>query len=324
MSKKETSKKDLIDLHFHSCYSDGSENIASVINEAKARGVGVLALTDHNNGNGVPEFKKLCRKEGIAFFEGVEIYLRFPDADWSSASGTCGTVPDGVILGRSLNWVPFKEGYQKRLMQYWANYWVPATLESLKSVGFKVPTLSKKEIEEQLKDFGIPRVLHDAPKDRKNWPALLEIVRRKKPDITLEDVGKNPVEFANNHLYNLGMPAYVLRVFPEWSIVQAADLVEEMGGVLFAAHPGGNRAPWSKQHLDYFIQNGGRGLEVWQYWHTLTQIENLLSLAQENDLMVSGGSDWHGTHGHSTLGSWDKSSNQVPFWVYQQLLERLP
>lgn len=317
----------LVDFHFHSRYSDGSEDITGIIKEAKTRGVTALALTDHNNGQGVAEFTAACKESGIIALEGVEIYLRFPDKDWSDAPGTCGKAPDGIILGRKMRWQYFRE-YQIKLMDYWAKYWVPATLDGLKSVGLEVPIMSGTEIREQLKDFGIPRVLHDVPKNSRNWPALLKIVRQKNPNAALEDIGKNPVAFANNHLYNLGMPAYALRVFPEWSVAQAADLAERMGGALFAAHPGGDRAPWSKKHLDYFFSNGGRGIEVWQYWHTLEQIEFFFQYAKRgpfrDDLLVSGGSDWHGKNDHPTLGLWDKLENQVPYWVVKNLFNYLP
>ena len=210
------------------------------------------------------------------------------------------------------------------LVNYQALYWIPATFDGLRSVGLEVPVMNEKEIREQLKDFGVPRVLHDIPKNPKNWPALLEVARRKNPDATLGDIEGNPVRVANNNLYNLGMPAYVPRVFPEWSVSQAANLAERMGGVLFAAHPGGDKAPWSEEHFDYFIQNGGGGLEVWQYRHAPEQINLFLQRAIKDGLLVSGGSDWHGKNSYPTLGLWDKPENQVPHWVVNYLLDRLP
>ena len=54
-----SAKKALVDFHFHSIHSDGSETIESAIKEAKKRGVIALALTDHNNGEGVGEVVSL-------------------------------------------------------------------------------------------------------------------------------------------------------------------------------------------------------------------------------------------------------------------------
>lgn len=314
-------KTGLVDFHVHSSYSDGSENIPSLMKEAKARGVVALALTDHHNANGTQEFMVACEEAGIIGLEGVEIYLHFPDADWSTAPGTCGAAPDAVILGRKLNWSTFQE-YQNKLMDYWVKCWVPTTLESLRSVNLEVPVMSEAEIKEQLKDFGAPRVLHDVPKNPKNWPALLKIVQNYK-DVPMDEIAKNPIIYANEYLYAVGKIAYALKVFPEWSVSQAAHLAEKMGGFIFAAHPGGNYGQWSNEHFAYFIHNGGTGIEVWQYYHKKEQISYFLSLAKEYNLLMSGGSDWHGKNGATQMGCWDKPTNQMPVWAANHLLDIL-
>jgi len=317
-------KTGLIDFHFHSSFSDGSEAPTSIIKEAKRRNIiGGLALTDHNNGNGVPEMKALCQQSGISYLEGVEIYLRFPSKDWSNAPGSCGEAPDGVILGRCLDWDIFRKEYQKPLIKYWEDHWLPATLDGLRSSGLKVSTLNREEIRDQVKDLAVPAVILNTPKNPENWPVLLRLEQRKNPVATLEEIVKNPFSVAVDYLYDIGMPAYVLRVFPEWSVFQATNLAKKMSGVLFAAHPGG-RSPWTKEHLNFFVKEGGKGAEVWNYNHTPGQINWLLNYARENELLVSGGSDWHGKNGRRTLGCWDKPEVQTPVWVLDQLLEKLP
>ena len=313
----------LVDLHFHSVCSDGSENIPAIIEEAKKQEIVALALTDHNNGVGVPEFMVACEEVGILALEGTEIYASFSEHPWSWNPDYCGPVPDVTILGKKLKWQEFRK-YQEMLVKYWFEYWLPETLNGLRRTGLKVPELTRKEMWDQIKDFGVPRVLHDVPKNPDNWQALWEVCLSFNPNVKKEDIEQSPVRWANKHLYAIGKQAYVLRAPQDWTVRKALELAQAMNGVLFAAHPGGEYGNWSDEHFDFFISQGGRGIEVYQYWHSLPQIEKFSKLAEKYNLLVSGGSDWHGKNGKSTLGCWDKPEVQTVFEVFEQLLEQLP
>ncbi len=63
----------LIDLHTHSLHSDGTLPPAGLVALAAARGVAVLALTDHDTTAGVPEAAESARAAGMRFVPGVEI-----------------------------------------------------------------------------------------------------------------------------------------------------------------------------------------------------------------------------------------------------------
>jgi len=319
----EVEKKGLVDLHFHSAYSDGSEGIPSIVEEAKKQGVVALALTDHNNGIGTEEFMAACKEADIVALEGTEIYASFSENSWSWNPDYCGPVPDVVILGRELNWKKF-EKYREMLVEYQSGYWLSETLKRLRAAGLKVPTLTREEMRLQFENTGFPRILHDVPKDFDNWPRIWEICHEFDSKIKMEDISQNPVRWANRHLYAIGKQAYVLRC-PEYFTVEAAvNLAEAMGGILFAAHPGGDYANWSDKHLDLFVEQGGKGIEVYQYWHTEAQIKKFLNYAKEHNLLISGGSDWHGKNGRPTLGCWDKPSVQMPLKAFKKLLQQLP
>lgn len=313
----------LIDLHFHSNFSDGSEDIAEIIKEAKKHNIVGLALTDHNNGNGVPEFMAACKEAGIQALEGTEIYASFAEHDWSWDENKCGPVPDVVILGRKLNWQEFRK-YQEKLVQYWFEYWLPETLNGLKRAGLIVPELTEEERWNQLKDFGVPKILRDVPRNPKNWPRLLKVCERYNPDIDAKDIVSNPIRWANKYLYAIGKEAYVPRAPKDWTVSQAVELAGRMNGVLFMAHPGGDYDNWSDQHIEFFLSQGGKGIEVYQYFHSESQMQKFFSLAREHELLISGGSNWHGRNGRPTLGCWDKPTTQTPFEVFEKLMEQLP
>ncbi len=65
------------DLHLHSNCSDGSDTPAEVVRTVAARGVSMLALTDHDNIDGVTEAMSEADKIGVRLLPAIEM-----DAEW--------------------------------------------------------------------------------------------------------------------------------------------------------------------------------------------------------------------------------------------------
>ena len=65
------------DLHIHSSYSDGVYTPGELAAMAKAAGITVLALTDHDTLKGLPEMKEAVASLGIGFIPGVEFSARW-------------------------------------------------------------------------------------------------------------------------------------------------------------------------------------------------------------------------------------------------------
>lgn len=63
----------IIDLHSHSTVSDGTLTPTELVSHAAALGVGVLALTDHDDVAGLDAARHAAEKEGITLVNGVEI-----------------------------------------------------------------------------------------------------------------------------------------------------------------------------------------------------------------------------------------------------------
>ncbi len=79
MTRLETEQKlhQPFDLHLHSNRSDGSDTPAEVVRRAAARGITMLALTDHDTVNGVPEAMAESDRLGIRLLPAIEM-----DAEW--------------------------------------------------------------------------------------------------------------------------------------------------------------------------------------------------------------------------------------------------
>jgi predicted metal-dependent phosphoesterase TrpH len=63
----------LIDLHTHSHHSDGTLAPTALVEAAAARGVRLLALTDHDTTAGLAECAEACRHLGVEAVSGVEV-----------------------------------------------------------------------------------------------------------------------------------------------------------------------------------------------------------------------------------------------------------
>ena len=69
----DASTEHLVDFHTHSHYSDGVLSPAALVERARVRNVGTLALTDHDTIAGLPEARAACDAAGLRFIAGVEL-----------------------------------------------------------------------------------------------------------------------------------------------------------------------------------------------------------------------------------------------------------
>lgn len=71
----------LVDLHFHTCFSDGTMAPEEAVQKAAALSFGVLAVADHNTDEGWPRFSAACRELGIRPIRGMEIDCSYDGRD---------------------------------------------------------------------------------------------------------------------------------------------------------------------------------------------------------------------------------------------------
>ena len=69
----DASPETLVDFHTHSHYSDGVLSPAALVERARTRRVGTLALTDHDTTAGLAEARAACAASRIRFVPGVEL-----------------------------------------------------------------------------------------------------------------------------------------------------------------------------------------------------------------------------------------------------------
>jgi predicted metal-dependent phosphoesterase TrpH len=97
---------------------------------------------------------------------------------------------------------------------------------------------------------------------------------------------------------------------------EALDLIHQAGGLAVVAHPGLAR---TEEALPELIEAGVDGIECFHTKHSPSASEYYVSLAEQHNLVVTGGSDCHGMNkGKPLIGS-----IKLPYEYVRQLKERL-
>ncbi|MCK9376921.1 MAG: PHP domain-containing protein [Syntrophobacterales bacterium] len=258
-----------IDLHVHSTASDGSFAPAEVVRQAKAGGLTAMALTDHDTVDGLAEAVAAGDREGVEVIPGVEISAQCPG----------GTMH---ILGL------FVDYHDGRLDE---------RLAVLKQARIdRNPQIIKK-----LNDLNIPitmaRVEEISGGGQVGRPHIARAL--------MEAGYVTSIQQAFDIFLRKGGKAYVSKYrFPP---AEALTMIRESKGIPVLAHPftlGLGSAFALKNLLIELKGQGLAGIEVFYSEHTPEQEALYLKLARELDLLITGGSDYHGLNKPEiTLGS---------------------
>ncbi|MCA9473044.1 MAG: PHP domain-containing protein [Nitrospirales bacterium] len=247
-----------IDLHLHSTYSDGSFSPHQLLSKASHFQVTALSLTDHDTTDGISEAVEAASHLDIEIIPGVEVS--------SSYQGT-----ETHILGYFIDLQ--NPLFQDRLRQL---------RQSRKD---RIPKIVKK-----LNEIGVPLSHED----------ILSIAGHGsigRPHVAQALVKKHyvsSIEEAFSQYLKEGAKGYIPRQLPDAQ--EAIHWIRSAGGVPSLAHPGWVRH--SIQELKTVCltlkKYGLQGIEVFHSSHTSRQISEYQTLANRLDLLVTGGSDFHG------------------------------
>ena len=270
-----------IDLHCHSCVSDGMLQPADVVARARANGVDVLALTDHDEIGGLAEAAAAADKLGLRFVPGVEISVTW-------ANNTVHIVglqvdPQSSKLADGLR--DTRAGRERRA----------------------------RDMSDQLAAVGIPGAFEGGLRHAGN-PELLGRTHFARYLVEI-GVCKDVREVFQRYLIE-GKPGYSPM---RWaSLPDAVGWILGAGGIAVIAHPG--RYDYTPMQFDAlfeeFLALGGKGIEVVTGSHTPDQYREYAVIARQYGFLASRGSDFHGpTESRVDLGALPPlPGNLVPVW----------
>jgi predicted metal-dependent phosphoesterase TrpH len=110
-----------------------------------------------------------------------------------------------------------------------------------------------------------------------------------------------------------GKPAWVPKF--KMSATHAVELIHQAGGVAVMAHPGLNRCD---ELIPALADCGLDGLECYHTKHSYADSEHYLRIAEQESLLVTGGSDCHGlSKGKPLIGG-----VKLPYWRVEELKKR--
>jgi predicted metal-dependent phosphoesterase TrpH len=255
-----------IDLHTHSTASDGTESPSELVRAAKAAGLDVVALTDHDTVRGWDEALDAL-PDGLRLVRGTEISCAY----------------DGVslhLLGYGID-----PAYQ------------PLAEEMAMALDDRVPRA--RAIVAKLAEAGHP-ITWDAL--MANVPEGATVGRPHIAD-TLVSLGvvKDRTEAFDTLLHD-GSPFFVGHYYVD--AATAVRLVREAGGVPVFAHPAAEKrgVTVGEDAIHAMAAAGLGGLEVHHRDNADDSRERLRGLAAELGLLVTGSSDYHGTGKPNRLG----------------------
>lgn len=255
----------LIDLHTHSNASDGTDSPSELIEKAISRGLDVIALTDHDTVGGWDEataaLKNHESNSKLELVLGSEV----------SCQGEDGTSIHMLGLLFDPNYAPLISEFEK-------------TREN------RVTRMSR--IISRLNEAGIEITIEEVNAQKRGDATL------GRPHLADALVARGHVasrEEAFNIFLHNGSKFYINHYSPSPEV--AIRLIKEAGGVAVIAHPLASRSgrKIDLMTLNQLIQAGLDGIEVDHRDHNEMERSELMRLAIEHNLVVTGSSDYHGT-----------------------------
>jgi len=270
-----------IDLHSHSTASDGTDPPAEVMRRAARAALDVVALTDHDTVAGHAEARAAAGP--VTLLPGMELSCR--------------------LDGRSLH-----------MLAYLFDADQPELAAELTRIRDD-RVLRARAMVDNLAGLGV----------EVSWEQVAAIAGQAvvgRPHIAraMADSGAiaTPREAFTRDWIADGGRAYVGRYALD--PVRAIGLVREAGGVTVLAHPRAGRDTWvTNEQITRLAAVGLAGLEVFHPDQSEAERARLIALAHDLDLVVTGGSDDHGSLTDYRLGCETTSAG-----AYHDLLSRAP
>jgi len=253
-----------VDLHTHTTASDGTYAPRDLVIEAASRGVRVLAITDHDSTEGLPEaFEEAERRRPLELLPGIEINCDVEGAEIH-------------VLGYLMDWqAPWFQEFCR---------------EQRRERRERVHRMA-----ERMAGLGMPF-------DADEVFALVKEGSAGRPHVARVMVTRGYVKTvreAFDKYLAAGRPGHVPRkkLTPE----DAVRLIRRAGGVPVFAHPG---LASRDELIPGLIAAGLMGIECYYTEHSAQQRATYLQICKEQDLVATGGSDFHGPRVRAaTLGS---------------------
>jgi len=285
------SKHGEIDLHIHTTASDGTLTPPEVISQALEHKLKAIAITDHDTLAGSKEALQAGIPSPLNFLTGVEISAAAPPSYAGSGSFH--------LLGYSIRLDDPALNHALEQLQQARKKRNPAIISRLNDLGIAIT---------------LDEVRQEAGEGQLGRPHIAKLLVKK-------GLAGSMNQAFDRYLGTDG-PAYVDKFRIECR--KAIELILDAGGIPVLAHPGLLKCKTYDQ-FDELIAGlkefGIQGMEVYYPEHDPEQTRLFAELAQHHNLLLTGGTDFHGTiHPDITIGS-GKGDLFVAYDLYEKLIQ---
>lgn len=265
MMLDEQSKKFKADFHIHTHHSDGSDTLKQVIKKAKAAGITHIAIANHDTIFGWKELREFQVIEDIQIIPAIEVSCFNYQVNKKVHVLAYGLKHPDKILKKC-----------DQLLEQRSNNTIDQ-LEILIANGFPV---SHKELREK---------------------AYYSSGFYKQHIMNIF-IGKGLADSVNGELYQeiFKAPGICSHLDIQYiDVFEAIKAIKDDGGIAVIAHPGQTK---SFTEMDTYIAAGIEGIECYHFDHQENDVNQALAFAEANNLLIFGGSDYHGSNGPDYLG----------------------
>ena len=273
----------IIDLHVHSTESDGTLTPEELVAEAKKAGLSAFALTDHDTCQGVGKAMSPAASAGIELIPGIELSTDYHGKEVHIV-GLYIDIENEQLLKKTAEYRKCRSE-RNALM-----------VEALQKEGLAI-TMEKLVAENP--DCVITRA---------------NIARFLYEHGQIKSVREAFDRYIGDHC-----KCYVGRL--KVSSSDAVRLIKEAGGTAILAHPllyGLSNTNLQKM-IDELKSAGLDGLEAIYSTYTTGEEQQMKRLAKENGLLISGGSDFHGTNKPDISLGKGRGHLYIPYSVLEEL-----
>ena len=284
-----------IDLHIHSTASDGTLSPEEIIVMAGNLNLAAIAITDHDTIDGSKAALQYGIPSNLKFLTGVEISAS-PPPSFNLIEGSIHILAYSIRLD-DYDFNKALEKVQKARVDR-----NPRIIERLNTLGMDI------SMDEVISLAGV--------NGQTGRPHIAQCLLKK-------GFIKSFNEAFDKYL-GKGKPAYVDK--DKLDCAHAIKLIKNAGGIPVLAHPyvifSRNDQQLEKLVL-YLTKMGLMGIEVFYPEHSLDNIRYYTELARRCNLLMTGGTDFHGSLKPEIKMGTGRGGFKVPYSVYEKLVEAL-
>lgn len=265
----------MIDLHTHTSYSDGTDSLTELLKKAEEKKIDVISITDHDHVHAYLELEKMNIKE--------------------------------IYSGKIIVGCEFTTSYKGKLIEVLGFNFDYHKMDDFLEELYSIDNLKKKtgilklRLIDKFNQLGL-EFNREVAKDSNIKIGFFEKgyyqeIKRHPENLTKikEPIMDSFSDFYRKGLTNPDSFFYIGAADMKINIQELADKIHELGGICFLAHPYQYKLDNTEEFINDLYDNINLdGIECYYTIFSDKQTGYLLEFARERNLLVSGGSDYHG------------------------------